>query len=99
MKVKGDVIIKPIITEHSLKDAKNNRYTFLVNNYATKTDIKSSVEKLFTVTVKKVFTSKIKRTETIRNRASRKSREVTLKKARVLLGKDQKIDLFDEVAE
>ena len=51
-----DIIIKPYITEKSNAEVAAGKYTFLVDTRATKTDIKSAVEKLFQVKVLNVNT-------------------------------------------
>ena len=47
-------IIKPIITEKTLRLAKNNQYTFSVSLSASKSTVKQAIEDLFEVTVLKV---------------------------------------------
>ena len=42
-----DVILKPVITENSMADMGDKRYTFLVHPEANKTMIKEAVEKMF----------------------------------------------------
>jgi len=42
-----DVILKPVVTERSMNDMSEKKYTFLVHTEATKTQIKEAVEKLF----------------------------------------------------
>ena len=52
-----DVILKPVITEKSMADMADKKYTFLVHTDANKTMIKEAVEKMFTGTkVEKVNT-------------------------------------------
>ncbi len=51
-----DIIIKPIITEKSMMDAQEKRYTFQVNKNANKYQIKDAVEKIFGVKVLRVNT-------------------------------------------
>ena len=52
-----DVILKPVITEKSMNDMSEKKYTFLVHTDATKTQIKEAVEKMFAGTkVKSVNT-------------------------------------------
>ena len=55
-----DIIVKPIITEKSSSDIQQGKYTFKVNNKATKVDIAKAVEKLFEVKVLKVNTISVK---------------------------------------
>lgn len=42
-----DVILKPVITEKSMADMGDKKYTFLVHPEANKTMIKEAVEKMF----------------------------------------------------
>ena len=39
-----DVILRPVVTESSMADIDDKRYTFYVDNRATKTQIKSAIE-------------------------------------------------------
>ena len=41
------VILKPFITEKSIEDMSDKKYTFLVHPEANKTQIKEAVEKMF----------------------------------------------------
>ena len=54
MKTPYDVIIKPVVSERSMSDAQNKKYTFKVDRNANKTQIKMAVEEIFGVEVKKV---------------------------------------------
>ena len=51
-----DILVKPIITERSMADAENKRYTFKVAKNANKYQIKDAVEKIFEVKVARVNT-------------------------------------------
>ena len=42
-----DVILKPVITEKSMADTAEKKYTFLVHTEANKSQIKEAVEKMF----------------------------------------------------
>ena len=42
-----DVILKPLITEKSMNQMAEKKYTFLVHPQATKAQIKEAVEKMF----------------------------------------------------
>jgi large subunit ribosomal protein L23 len=42
-----DVILKPIVTEKSMSEIGDKKYTFLVHPEANKSQIKEAVEKLF----------------------------------------------------
>ncbi len=88
------VLKKPIITEkNSVLAEESNIYTFEVEKMATKTEIKSAVEKFFDVKVRSVNTS------VCRNRSTRtklgKSKVRYWKKAMVKLADGEKIALFE----
>ena len=51
-----DIIIKPIVTEQSMAEMATNKYTFVVDKKANKTEIKKAVETIFGVNVEKVNT-------------------------------------------
>ncbi len=55
-----DVILKPVVTEKSMNDMADKKYTFLVHPEVTKTQVKDAVEKMFDgVKVKKVNTMNV----------------------------------------
>lgn len=54
MKTPYDVIIKPVVSETSMMDAQQKKYTFKVDPRANKTQVKMAVEEIFGVEVKKV---------------------------------------------
>ena len=96
MNMLSDFIIKPIISEKSFAEAKGNRYTFKVARHATKTDVKNAIEKLFNVKVISVNTAVITGSKTRSTRTGKRIIDTTYKKARVLVAKGQKIDIFEE---
>ena len=55
-----DIIIAPVITEKSNDSMQEGKYTFEVNQKATKVDIAKAVEKIFEVKVLKVNTMTVK---------------------------------------
>ena len=61
-----DVIIRPVITEKSMADMGEKKYTFLVHPEANKTQIKEAVEKMFEGT-------KVKSVNTINSDGKKKS--------------------------
>ncbi|MDD7363812.1 MAG: 50S ribosomal protein L23 [Peptoniphilus sp.] len=62
---KFDIIIRPIITEQSMIDMEEDKYTFEVAKKSNKQEIKRAVEEIFSVKVAKVntmnMTGKVKR--------------------------------------
>jgi large subunit ribosomal protein L23 len=90
------MLIKPIITEKSMRDAATGRYTFWVGMTDNKTVIGHEVAKVFGVEVVRVATS-IRSGKT--KRAGKKRVAVTRpdwKIAVVTIKKGQKIGLFEE---
>lgn len=90
------IIIKPIISEKSLKDASLGKFTFLVNQKANKPEIKRAIEEVFGVHVTKIMTNTTKGSTTKNTKVGKKVKTFSDKKARVILTKGQTIDIFDE---
>jgi len=90
-----DVILAPIITEKSMKDAKSGKFAFRVSIQADKKRIKKAVEEKFNVDVLSVSTMIVKGKKT----RTGKRRNIILaspwKKAVVKVKEGQKIALFD----
>lgn len=57
---KRDVILRPVITEASMADMDNKRYTFDVDTRTTKTQVKLAIEDIFDVKVAKVNIMNVK---------------------------------------
>lgn len=90
-----NVIIKPIITEASMKAVENSKFTFAVVTQADKGSIRKSVQDLFKVTVLSVATSTVKGKK---RRVGARRQEVAgsnWKKAIVTVKKGDKIYLFE----
>lgn len=51
-----DVVIRPVVTEKSMTEMADKKYTFVVDKKANKTEIKKAVEAIFDVKVEKVNT-------------------------------------------
>ena len=90
-----DVIIRPVITEKSMADMGEKKYTFLVHPEANKTQIKEAVEKMFEGT-------KVKSVNTINSGGKKKRRGMVVgktaktKKAIVALTEESKdIEIFE----
>lgn len=49
-----DIILKPLITERSMMQAEEKKYTFKVDRNANKYQIKDAIEEIFDVKVEKV---------------------------------------------
>ena len=61
MKSVYDIIREPVITEASIKNMQDRKYTFKVPASANKVEIKNAVETIFGVEVEKVTTITMKR--------------------------------------
>lgn len=94
MRTAYDVIIKPIITESSMMQASDRKYTFEVEPKTNKTEIKIALEKIFGVTVANVNTAVVKGKPKRQGRFVGKTR--SWKKAVVTLTPDSKeIEFFE----
>ena len=94
MKDPREVIIRPVITEHSYDAMENNVYTFEVAKDANKVEIRQAIEAIFNVKVVKVNTLNVKsKPKRVRYQLG-KTR--TWKKAMVTLTEDSKtIEFFE----
>lgn len=90
-----NVIIKPIISEKSVKQAEKGKYTFAVVKSADKKEIRSAIKQTFAVDATAVMTSTVKPGK---KRVGMRRMEVPVsswKKAIVSLKEGQKIDIFN----
>jgi large subunit ribosomal protein L23 len=83
MKTAYDIILKPVISERSMADVQNRKYTFKVAVDVNKTQVKQAIEEIFGVEVDKVnimnVNGKLKRMgKNIGRTASSKKAIVTL---------------------
>jgi large subunit ribosomal protein L23 len=91
-----DIILKPVITEKSMDDAQNKKYTFKVAEDANKTQIKKAVEEIFDVDVKKVNVMHVK--GKVKRMGRSVGRTAAYKKAIVTLTEDSKeIEFFQSL--
>ncbi|SHF01563.1 50S ribosomal protein L23 [Alkalibacter saccharofermentans] len=91
-----DIILKPIVTEKSMDDMSENKYTFKVKKDANKIQIKDAVEKIFGVKVEKVYT--MNRIGKIKRMGRYAGRRANWKKAIVKLAPDSKgIEFFEGI--
>lgn len=92
MKDPREVIIRPIISEHSYDMMQENVYTFEVAKSANKVEIVQAVEEIFDVTVVKVNTLNVKaKPKRVRYQVG-KTR--TWKKAMVTVAEGDSIEIF-----
>ena len=90
------VIVKPVISEKSYALMAANKYMFLVNDRAHKTQIRAAVEEIFDVTVVAVHTARVHSKPKRRGQHSGRTRG--WKKAVVELAAGDKIELFEGAA-
>ena len=94
MKSAHNIILKPVITEESMAEVAEKKYTFEVAKSATKIDVAKAVEKLFEVKVAKVNTMNVKGHKRTYGRFT--GYKADWKKAIVTLTEDSKtIEFFD----
>ena len=93
MKDPRNVIKAPVITEKSMGMLDDNKYTFVVDPRANKTEIRQAIEQIFDVRVVKVATQ---------NRSGKRKRRgwvvgkrPDIKRAIVTLAEGDEIELFD----
>jgi large subunit ribosomal protein L23 len=88
-----NIIIKPLVTEQGMHFANTkNAYSFEVNKNANKVQIRSAVERLYSVKVTDVRTANVKGKPRRRGRTMGMTK--SWKKAVVVLHEDYHIDLF-----
>ena len=87
------VLFGPAITEKSMSQITNNKYTFRVNKNANKAEITDAIEKLYKVNVVRVRVISLKgKVKNYRGKVSGRTKDN--KKAIVTLKKGQKIADF-----
>ncbi|NPV44209.1 50S ribosomal protein L23 [Koleobacter methoxysyntrophicus] len=89
-----DIIKRPIITEKSMDQIANKKYTFEVDINANKTQIKKAIEEIFNVKVQKVNTMRVK--GKVKRLGRYEGKRADWKKAIVTLTPDSKaIEFFE----
>lgn len=88
-----DIIIKPVVSEKSMNLLADNKYTFIVDKRANKTEIKNAIENIFAVRVESVNTMNIKGKPKRMGRFEGKKPD--RKKAIISLKPGHKIRLFE----
>lgn len=88
-----DIIIKPVVTEKSMDLLADNKYTFIVDKKANKTEIRNAIENIFSVRVEKVYTINVKSKP--KRMGKFEGKTTSRKKAIVALKPGQKIKLFE----
>ena len=92
MKAPQDIILNPVITEASMGNVQQKKYTFRVAKDANKIEVRQAIEAIFDVTVVKVNTLNVKpKTKRVRYKEG-KTR--SWKKAMVTLKEGDTIELF-----
>ena len=86
-----EIIKAPLVTEKSSDAKQSNKYTFLVSEKATKTEIKEAIEKIFKVKVDSISTINVKPKKKRVGRYAGMTNKY--KKAIVKLAEGQTIDL------
>ena len=87
-----EIIIRPVISEHSYDMMEDNKYTFEVHKKANKIEVAKAIEAIFGVKVTKVNTLNVKPKPKRMRYHEGKTR--TWKKAIVTLAEGDTIELF-----
>lgn len=93
MKDPRDVIKAPVISEKSYGLLDDNKYTFVVDPRANKTEIKQAIESIFDVKVTKIATQN--RRGKFKRRGYVVGKRPDIKRAIVTLAEGDEIELFD----
>ena len=92
-----DIIIKPIVSEKSMDQLADRKYTFKVAKNANKIEIKKAIEDVFGVKVEKITTSMV--LGKVKRMGATSGKRADWKKATVKLTADSKtIEVFDSMA-
>ena len=92
-----DIIIKPIVSEKSMDQLADRKYTFKVAMNANKIEIKKAVEEIFGVKVEKITTARV--LGKVKRMGATSGKRADWKKAIVKLTADSKtIEFFDGMA-
>ena len=94
MKSPRDVIIRPMVSEKSYAGLEQNRYTFLVDPDANKTEIKEAVQQIWSVRVLQVNT--INRKGKTKRFRYTKGKRPDQKLAMVTLAEGDSIEIFEQ---
>ncbi len=89
------VLIKPVVSEKSYALMENNVYVFVVDQSATKVDVRKAVEEAFRVRVDNVNTLNRKGKLRRNRRTNTVGRRSDTKRAIVTLHEGDSIDLFE----
>lgn len=90
-----DILVRPVITEKSAALMQENKYTFVVDMAANKTEIRQAVEEVFNVKVESVNTIRVLGKTKRMGRSQGKRSDY--KKAIVKLAEGQRIEFFEGV--
>lgn len=89
-----DIVRKPVITEKSMNEMADKKYTFIVDVNANKTEIKKAIEEVFKVKVDKVNTVRV--LGKMKRMGKTEGRKPSYKKAIVKLTAESKgIEFFE----
>lgn len=94
MKTPYDIILKPVVTENTMEQMTERKYTFKVDKNSSKTEIKAAIETIFGVKVEKVNTMNV--LGKVKRQGRNFGKTASWKKAIVKLTADSKeIEFFE----
>lgn len=89
------MLLKPIVTEKTIREAEKKRYTFAMPSSMTKPELKKKLEKLFKVSIIKIQTAIMPGKNYRKGRRWIYGQHADWKKTVITIKPDQKIELFD----
>jgi large subunit ribosomal protein L23 len=96
MKYAYDISLKPVISERSMDEAANRKYTFKVAVGANKTEVKHALEEIFGIEIEKVNIMNVK--GKLKKMGKNVGRRAASKKAIVTLtAKSKEIEFFQSL--
>lgn len=91
----NNIIVKPVISEKSMRDADAGKFTFVFAKQARKEGIKKTIEQAFSVHVVSISTSVVKGGRKKNGKQRIEEKVPAWKRAIVTLQKGEKITMFD----
>ena len=92
-----EILRRPLVTEKSNYQSGMNQYSFIVADFATRTQVKDAIETIYDVNVERVNIINVPAKRGRRLRSRRMSVKPAFKKAIVVLAEGQTLPIFEGV--
>ena len=90
-----NVLLRPIVTEKSMKAQSLGKYTFVISSNATKIDVQKAVELRYSVKVEGVNVMPVRKKVRLIGRTKQHTKRQAEKRAVVTLKKGQTLDIMN----